>query len=143
MKTIPADEYISVLRQLVEDGQRAGIVVSGGSMSPFLIHQRDRVFLEKPSRKLRPGMVVFYQRENGQYVLHRIHKVTPDGYYLLGDAQYWIEGPIRRDQIFAVVTEVERKGRRMAPGSVGWEFFEHIWPKLLSLRRLYIKRRLS
>lgn len=140
-KTVPTMEYISVLRQLVEAGQQASVVISGGSMSPFLIHQRDRACFEKPKQELRPGMIVFYQRDNGQYVLHRIHKIKPDGCYLLGDAQYLVEGPIRREQIFAVVTEVERKGRRIAPGSFWWEFFEHIWPKLLPLRRLYQQRR--
>ena len=31
-------------------------------------------------------------------------------YYLIGDAQTVIEGPIQREQIFAVVTKVKRKG---------------------------------
>lgn len=141
MKTIPTLEYISVLRQLVEAGRQVSIVISGGSMAPFLVHQRDRVFFEKPRRELRPGMIVFYQRDNGQYVLHRIHDIKSDGYYLLGDAQYLVEGPIRREQIFAVVTEAERKGRHIVPGSFWWEFFEHVWPRLLPLRRLQIRRR--
>lgn len=143
MKTIPTNEYISVLRRLVEEGQQVSVLISGSSMSPLLIHQRDKAFFEKPGGPLRPGMIVFYQRDNGQFVLHRIHKIKPDGFYLLGDAQIQIEGPIRREQIFAVVTALERKGRHLAPGSFWWEFFEHIWPRLLPLRRLYIKRRLK
>lgn len=141
MKTIPTNEYISVLRRLAEEGQQVSVVIAGSSMAPFLIHQRDRIFFEKPGGKLRRGMMVFYRRDNGQYVMHRIHKIKSEGYYLLGDAQILIEGPIRREQIFAVVTAAERKGRRIGPGNVWWEFFEHVWPRLRPLRRLYLRIR--
>ena len=36
-------------------------------------------------------------------------------YYLIGDAQTVIEGPIQREQIFAVVTKVKRKGEWIVP----------------------------
>ena len=34
---------------------------------------------------------------------------------------------MRREQIFARVTQVERKGKRLAPGSFWWGFFEKVW----------------
>ncbi len=37
-------------------------------------------------------------------------------YYIVGDAQTQIEGPVRRDQIFARITKVKRKGRILQPG---------------------------
>ena len=54
--------------------------------------------------------MVFYQRQNGQYVMHRIYKVKNENYYMAGDAQREIEGPLQKDQIFALITKVQRKG---------------------------------
>lgn len=99
-----------MLRTLIEEGKQVSMIISGSSMAPFLIHARDHICLERPSGELRKGDMVFYQRSNGEYVMHRIYNVKKEEYYLIGDAQTVIEGPIQREQIFAVVTKVKRKG---------------------------------
>lgn len=79
--------------------------------------------------------MVFYQRKNGQYVMHRIYKKKPEGYYIVGDAQTEIEGPVDRGQIFALIIKVKRKDRIIRPGDFWWEFFEHVWIRMIPLRR--------
>lgn len=135
MKLVDTREYVSVLRELTEQGKEVSLIISGSSMSPFLIHQRDYIYFKKPDRKLKKGDMVFYQRDSGQFVMHRIWKVKPDGYYIVGDAQTEIEGPVREDQIFALITKVQRKGKWLAPGDFWWEFFEHIWIHMVPVRR--------
>lgn len=115
------------------------MVVAGNSMSPFLIHERDSIYFKKPDRELKKGDMVFFQRKNGRYVMHRICKVKPEGYYIVGDAQSEIEGPVGREQIFAIITKVQRKGRWIEPGAFWWEFFEHIWICLIPVRRTLVK----
>lgn len=142
MKTIDTYEYVSVLRQLTEQGKSASMLIAGSSMTPYLIHMRDYIFFEKPKRKLKKGDMVFYQRKSGQYVMHRICKVCEDGTYnLVGDNQTAIETGIRGDQIFALVTQVKRKGKLQGPGNFWWEFFEKVWIRVIPLRpairRLY------
>ena len=110
------------------------MVISGSSMSPFLIHARDSVWLKKPNRPLKVGDIVFYQRESGQYVLHRICKIKSDGYYMIGDAQTQIEGPLKREQIFAQIGKVERKGKILKPGDFWWNFFEKVWIRMIPVR---------
>ena len=44
-------------------------------------------------------------------VMHRIYNVKNEEYYLIGDAQTVIEGPIQREQIFAIIIKVKRKGK--------------------------------
>lgn len=139
MKLVDTQEYVSVLRELTEQGKEVGMLVSGSSMTPFLIHARDHVCFKKPDRKLRVGDIVFYQRQSGQFVMHRICKVKRDGYYIVGDAQTQIEGPVLRDQIFALITKVERKGKWLKSGDFWWEFFEHIWIRMISIRPLIVK----
>ena len=94
MKIVDTREYVSILRELTEQGKEAGMVVAGNSMSPFLVDKRDFIFFVKADRKLKKGDIVFFQRKSGQYVMHRICKVRPEGYYIVGDAQQEIGGPI-------------------------------------------------
>lgn len=134
-RVVDTREYVSVLREIAEEGRVVSLKIAGSSMSPFLAHGRDYVYFTRPDRELKRGDMVFYQRDSGQYVMHRIWKKKEDGYYIVGDAQTQIEGPVRRDQIFARITKVKRKGRILQPGDFWWEFFEHIWIRIVPLRR--------
>lgn len=135
-KTINTREYVGLLKQLVEEGESVSMRIVGSSMSPFLIHDRDLITFKAPERELKKGDMVFFQRESGQYVMHRIYAVKPDGYYMVGDAQAEIEGPIRREQIFAVIIKVRRKGKWMEPGDFWWNFFERVWINIIPFRKV-------
>lgn len=139
MKVVDTKEYVSMLRELVENGQEVQIIICGNSMVPFLVHKRDVAYFKKPDRDLRSGDIVFYQRKNGQYVMHRIWKVKPEGYYIVGDAQDVIEGPVKEEQIFGLITRVQRKGKWIEKGNFYWEFFEHIWIHLIPFRKGLMK----
>lgn len=135
MKTVNTREYVSVLESLTDEGKEVSMRITGSSMSPFLIHERDIIYFKKPERKLKKGDMVFYKRENGQYVMHRIYKVKEEEYYIIGDAQQDMEGPVKEQQIFALVTKVKRKGKWIKPGDFWWEFFEHVWIHMIPFRR--------
>ncbi|MCD7807954.1 MAG: S24/S26 family peptidase [Erysipelotrichaceae bacterium] len=139
IKTVDTMEYVTTLRELTEDGHEVRMVISGNSMSPFIIHHRDSICFKKPDQDLKKGDIVFYQRDNGQYVCHRIYKVKKDGYYITGDNQNIIEGPIRRNQIFAIITKVNRKGKWIEPGDFWWEFFAKVWIRIVPLRMMIMK----
>lgn len=139
MRVVDTREYVSVMRELVESGKEVSMLVAGTSMTPFLGHQRDYIFFKKPDRELRKGDMVFYQRLSGQYIMHRIWKVKPEGYYIVGDAQTQIEGPVSREQIFAIITKVQRKGKWIGPGDFWWEFFEKVWIRMVPMRPLVMR----
>jgi hypothetical protein len=136
MRKVDAQEYIPILRELTEQGKGVALLISGSSMSPFLAHERDTIYFKKPDRELRRGDMVFYQRASGQFVMHRIWKVKPEGYYMVGDAQQEIEGPLKREQIFGLITKVKRKDKWIKAGDFWWEFFEHIWIRIVPFRRI-------
>ena len=131
--------YLSFLKEMIEQNTDVSIVISGNSMSPFLVNQRDVIYSSKINRKLKKGDLVLYQRLSGQYVVHRIVKVKKSGYYLAGDNQIAIEGPILDKQIFGLVTKVKRKGKWIEAGNFWWEFFEHVWVYLLPWRMIILK----
>lgn len=131
--------YVSALRQLVREGKEVSMRISGSSMAPFLIHARDSICFRAPDGELRRGDMVFFERDSGQFVMHRIRWKKPEGYYMIGDGQTETEGPVRRDQIFAVVTKVCRGGKWLKPGDFWWEFFRHFWLGAIPLRGFLVR----
>ena len=134
-KVVDIYEYLPILQELTQQSKEVSLLITGNSMSPFLVHQRDRIFFIKPNRPLQKGDMVFYRRANGQYVMHRIRRVCPDGTLdIVGDAQTVIEHGVRPEQVFGLITKVRRKGKLLTAGSFWWEFFRHVWLNMIPLR---------
>lgn len=136
-KIVDSTVFLPVLQELTAEGRELVITVTGGSMTPFLVHGRDLIRFRKPDRPLRRGDIAFFRRPDGTCVLHRVWRIEADGScWFLGDAQQAVEGPVPREAVFAVVTAVCRKGKWLGPGDVLWEFFAHVWLRLRPLRPL-------
>ncbi len=139
MRIIDTTVYVSALRELTQRGHEVSLLVAGHSMTPFLVDQRDTIFFCKPDTPLAVGQIVFYQRRNGQFIVHRICRIRDGQLYITGDAQQSIEGPVDPEQVFARVTKVRRKGKIIGPGNFWWEFFEHVWPHIIPLRPVLMR----
>lgn len=141
MYTVDTNEYISMLRELLDAGQTVQLPVSGNSMLPLLIHNRDSVTLARPETPLKVGDIVLYQRPTGEYILHRICRITQAGIFCIGDAQQQVEGPIAPDAVFGRVTAAVRKGKTLTPGTPLWDFSARAWIRMIpcrhTLMRLY------
>lgn len=141
IRKVDTYEYMKVVQELLEEGRDVPLVVTGNSMSPFLIHERDQILISRIDRPLKKGDMAFFRRKTGQYIMHRICDIKKDResgeekYYFVGDAQTVIEGPIDRAQIFGVINAVYRKGNHLEKGSFWWFFFEHIWLHMIPLRK--------
>ena len=112
MKMMNTEELLNVLRGLTEGGSEVSMPVSGNSMEPFLKNERDRVCFRKPKTPLKRGDIVFYQRSNGQSVMHRIQKIMPEAYFLVGDAQTEVR------YVRSRFLELSQKRREEESGSV-------------------------
>lgn len=94
----------------------------GDSMWPFIRQGRDLLVIEPPKGRLKRLDVPLYRRDSGQYVLHRVLAVEPDGYVICGDNRFIAE-PIS-DIIAAAVTTTSfvltmNKLLRQQPDSIG------------------------
>lgn len=136
VKVASPEELMEPLLGLLEETDPVPLVISGSSMTPFLVHGRDTVYLSKVQRPLKRGDMILYRRDSGAYILHRIYRVEDTSYTLVGDAQTQLEPGIRRDQVLAIVTAVRRKGKLLRRGSFWWDFFETIWIRMVPLRPL-------
>ena len=137
VKTVDTQTFLDAVKEMVREGRDVPVTITGNSMSPFLVHGRDRVLLSRITRPLQKGDMVLYQRKGGQYVMHRIRRIDRrrNEYYMIGDAQAVTEGPLAEGQIAAVVTSVCRKGKWLKQGDFWWEFFRGLWLNMVPFRR--------
>ena len=126
-------------RALLETVDVLPLKVSGSSMTPFLAPGRDSVLLAKPGETLRRGDIAFYQRPNGQYILHRVCRAEGESLWFVGDAQDVVEGPLPQSCVFAYVTAARRKDRVQKPGVFWWDFFAGPWLRLIGRRQRILK----
>lgn len=110
-------------------------------MYPFFVPGRDAAIIEKVSTDtLKKGDVALYRRDGSILVLHRICRITQKGFYMVGDNQSEIEGPLRPDQIRGKMVAFERKGRRpVSVGQMQYRILSGIWLRLLPMRPIFWK----
>ena len=137
VKVLQPEELIPPLLALLDETPAVPLVISGNSMSPFLVHGRDTVYLSKLTQPPRRGDMILYRRDNGAYVLHRVYEAGSTC-TMVGDAQTLLERGIRPDQLLARVSAVCRKGKHLEKGSFWWDFFEKVWIRSLSLRPVLV-----
>ena len=76
----------------------------GTSMNPLLKTGRDKVYIEKPTKRLKRKDVALYKRANGMYVLHRVYKVMNGSYVFWGDNQLVLEYGVKDENVLGVCT---------------------------------------
>ncbi len=137
---ILSSDYFKVkVIPLIEEGLTVPLTVSGGSMNPYIVPERDTVMISKPVFPLKKGDIAFFERMSGQIVMHRVCKVKEGKYYFAGDAQTEIEGPIVEEQIFGQVNKIIRKGKTEEKGKFTWFFFRNVWIRMIPLRPFCMK----
>lgn len=140
VKLVKAAVMFPLVQEIFEKGGSARITVTGMSMYPFLREGKDSVELSKTDfSKIRRGNIVLALRNNGQYFLHRIYKKTEDSFYMMGDAQTWIDGPYMPSQLIAIVTKIWRRDKVIECSSIGWRVCSSIWHILKPVRRIMLR----
>lgn len=135
IKTVKAANLFPIITDIIEVGQSVRISVSGSSMSPFLHDSVDSVEMSKGEfSSISRGDIVLIRRTGGAYVMHRVYKKEKDCFYMVGDAQQWIEGPLFPEQLVAVVPSVWRKERHISCSNPCWKFLSRFWLLVLPVR---------
>ena len=134
-RTIDAVRDADALVEILDSGAILPLTVTGSSMLPFLRHRRDTVHLRKTDSPRR-GQILFFRRANGEFVLHRLRRILPDGRFLMnGDAQDWCE-VITREQVLAEVIMITRNGKSRNPCGPGAQILNCLWYPTRHIRPL-------
>ena len=101
-----SDNVKSIQQVLRETGIYVG-PTAGTSMLPMLKNRRDTIVVKAKTERLKPLDVALYMRGD-LYILHRVLKVTKDGYIIRGDNCY-VDEIVPEETVIGVLTEFFRK----------------------------------
>ena len=107
---ISLKDFWPVMKEVIESGGEFAFYPHGTSMLPLIRQGQDQVVLVQP-QNIKVGDAVFYQRDGGQFVLHRIVKISNGQYVMCGDNQFDLEYGITDKHILAKVKAVIRDGK--------------------------------
>ena len=132
------------IEELLSKGNSIQIKPQGYSMYPVLIPGRDEVIIEPVNiSNLKRGDVILYRREGesvgGILVLHRIWKRTTNGFYMVGDNQTDIEGPLHVEQVKGIMVGIVRAGKYISVKSIFYRGTTGIWLLLRPMRPVISK----
>jgi hypothetical protein len=121
-----------------EELERYGNLVykcKGYSMMPLIRQGRDLVEIvrKEQGEGCSKYDVVLYKRGE-RYILHRILKVTNNGYVIAGDHCYIKEYDVTDSQILGVLTAVVRDGKRIDVRDFKYRIYVHLWCDLYLVR---------
>lgn len=116
------------------------VSTSGISMYPMLRHRRDMIVLTKVQRPLKKYDVPLYRKQSGKLVLHRILKVTKNGYIIRGDNLFHKEYDITDENIIAMLKGFYRNGKYYECNThIGYKIYIRINRYTFYLRLLWSK----
>ena len=127
-------DLVPILKETLENNKNFIMPVRGTSMLPF-IYETNHVILANPTN-LKKNDIIFYQRNDGNYVLHRIYQIKKEHYVLLGDNQINKEEPIYYKQIIGKVIAIKRKNKTDYLNSFSYKLYLFFWHSLL-IRKIF------
>ena len=122
------------LFSVLAEGGRHYMPTVGDSMRPMLHGRHDTVVIEPPSRPLKKMDIPLYRRPDGQYVLHRIVGVRPDGYVTCGDNRRRREYGVTDEMVVGILVGYYRGEKEISLSSWRYRLYVTFWCRPYYLR---------
>ncbi len=135
--SVRLDDVMPLIKEKLAAGQTVTFSPHGTSMLPMIRQGIDTVELAPLPDKLKKYDLPLYQRDNGQYVLHRIVKAKNDTFTCIGDNQFVFEHGVEMRQMIAVVVSFKHKGKVRSVNSFGYRFYCRFWHYTRPIRHFY------
>lgn len=120
-------DYEELIREVLDSGGEFRLYPHGTSMLPLIRQGRDSVALRRLDRPAQALDILFYQRDDGSFILHRVKEVTPEGLTLWGDNQTMLEHGVRDDQIIGYAARVFRGDREIDLERLPYRAYLWLW----------------
>ena len=133
-KSVALEELEPIIREKLNSRGTVQIPITGTSMLPLLVQGRDSVILA-PAVEVNIGDIIFYKRDDGHFVLHRIIGKNENGYILCGDNQWVKEYSITDQHIIGVVIEIILDGKSIKVDNEKYLKYCTHWNKLMPIRK--------
>lgn len=117
------EDAFFIIDEKLKNGGEVTFSPKGVSMLPLIRPGLDSVVLKKAEGPLKKGDIVFYRRDNGKFVLHRVVGEVDGGYRMCGDNQGFVEKKVEDRNVIAIVKAVLRDGRAVDFDSLLYKFY--------------------
>ena len=126
---IELNDAMDVIEEILSSGGEFKFVPKGISMRPTIIGNKDAVVLESFDKRIvKEYDLLFYRRNNGDLVLHRLMRIEDDGSYTMcGDNQLVLEKGIKPEQVIGCVRRICKKRRTVLLTSKGSRIYTALW----------------
>ncbi len=125
-QTVSLSQLGEFVKETLLGGKSVEMVVTGNSMFPLFVNKRDTVKIS-PVKKLKKRQICFYQTIDGQFMLHRIVKLSDNGVFFVGDNRIIVEKELPKERVYGVVTEYVRRGKRKSAKCLFHKIYSFIW----------------
>jgi len=137
---ITSEELFSIAEIMFDQGKPVLLTVTGNSMYPFLRHGVDRVEICRAGmRDIKVADIALIRRDGGAYVLHRVFKKNETEFYMVGDAQNYLDGPYNTFHLIGKVVSIYRGDRHIPCSSLRLRFLVRLWMLMRPVRLPIIK----
>lgn len=130
------EELMPLIREQLDRGQSVRMMPRGVSMMPMLRQGVDSVVLSPLPERLKKYDLPLYQRENGQYVLHRVIRAG-ETYTCMGDNQFTPEPGLKHGQMIALVTAFYRGEKEHRVDEFAHRLYCRLWYYSRPVRRVW------
>ena len=130
------DELMPIIEERLTQNGTVKLSPTGISMLPMLRQGIDCVILSPPPKRLKKYDIPLYRRANGQYVLHRVTRVSGDSYTCIGDNQFNYEKGISHESVIAVVTAFTRGEKTYTVKYLPYLIYCRLWHFTRLIRRV-------
>ncbi len=130
-------EYDGLIREVLASGGEFRLYPHGTSMLPLIRQGRDSVALRKLDRAPRKFDILFYKRQDGSFILHRVKEVTNEGIVLWGDNHTMLEYGITEKNIIGYAARIFRGETELDCQSFGYRAYLWLW-QFEAIRRVLL-----
>lgn len=117
------------------------ITLDGDSMRPLIRRGRDTVTILPVHRALKKGDIVLFKGGETRYVVHRIYKIQGESVQTFGDNCYKPDAWIPVQNVWGIVTRMERNGKTCSLDNQASRVFGRLWMLLHPVRMFYKRTR--
>lgn len=130
---------IAELQRFISEGKPVVLPVSGRSMLPFIIGDKDKVEFHPLSGDLHRGDVVMALVDGGYYVVHRVVECQGERVTLEGDGNLGFQEHCNIGQVIAQgIYVIDRKERKRSLVSSSAMRRWRLWMTLKPIRRILL-----
>ena len=136
-ESIHLSDYEELIREVLATGGEFRLYPHGTSMLPLLRQSIDSVALRSLDRPPQKFDILFYKRQDGSFILHRVKEVTNEGIVLWGDNHTMLEYGITEENIIGYAARIFRGETELDCQGFGYRMYLWLW-QFKAIRRVLL-----